>query len=62
MPRSPSYDIQEDDLDSIFLAHSPRFRQLLDEAYQRYLAGKSLSKEEFWEQVRRKRAKAGTEA
>lgn len=45
------------DRDSVFLAHDTRFRQLLDDAFQRYKEGKALTSDEFWERLRQKRSR-----
>jgi prevent-host-death family protein len=45
----------EEDLDRLMLARSPRFQALLDESRQSIAAGKGLSGNEFWKAARRKR-------
>ncbi len=41
----------DDDLEALLLARSPRFRGLLDRSRQSILAGKGLSQDEFWKAV-----------
>src|SRR6266542_3138247 len=41
----------EDDLDSLLLAHNPRFQQILEEALQRVQAGDVMTSEEFWAEL-----------
>lgn len=44
----------DDDLERLVLARSPRFQALLDKSRQSIQAGKGLSREEFWEAVRQR--------
>ena len=44
----------EEDLDSILLAHHPRFRRLLEAATKRHQQGESLSSEDFWVELERR--------
>jgi prevent-host-death family protein len=49
----------DDDLDRIMLARSPRFQALLNKSRRSIAAGKGLSRDEFWKTVRsRKRGGA----
>ena len=41
----------EDDLEGLILARSPRFQALLDKSRQSIKAGKGLSSEELWKTV-----------
>ncbi len=45
----------EDDLDRLMLARSPRFQALLNKSRRSIAAGKGLSRDEFWQAVRRHR-------
>jgi len=49
---------EDDDLDSLLLAHNRRFTQLLNEARERVRSGQSLTRDQFW-QALKKRRKAG---
>ena len=44
----------EDDLESLILARSPRFQALLDKSRQSIAADKGLARNEFWKTVRRR--------
>jgi PHD/YefM family antitoxin component YafN of YafNO toxin-antitoxin module len=44
----------EDDLDRLLLARSPRFQALLAKSRRSIAAGKGLSRDEFWKTVRRR--------
>lgn len=41
----------EEELERFILAHSPKFRAILDAADERYRRGESLSSDEFWAKV-----------
>lgn len=43
--------VDDDDLESLLLARSPRFQALLRQSRQSLQAGKGLSEEAFWEAV-----------
>jgi prevent-host-death family protein len=45
----------EEDLDRLMLARSPRFQALLDESRQSIAAGKGLARDEFWKSARRRK-------
>jgi prevent-host-death family protein len=45
----------DDDLEMLLLARSPRFQALLDESRQSIRAGRGLSRDQFWEAVARRR-------
>ena len=47
----------EDDLDRLLLARSPRFQALLAKSRCSIAAGKGLSRDGFWQTVRRRRGK-----
>ncbi len=52
---------EDDDLDSLLLAHDPKFVRLLEQARQRVRAGRYLTTEQFWGEVRRRQTRrAGT--
>ncbi len=46
---------EEDDLDTILLAHNPRFMQMLEEARERVRRTGGIPSKEFWAQVKRRR-------
>ena len=46
--------VDDDDLERILLARSPRFQALLDRSRQSIAAGKGLSSKEFWKAVRKR--------
>jgi prevent-host-death family protein len=41
----------DDDLERLLLAHSPRFQSLLNKSRQSIKAGKGLSRNDFWKAV-----------
>jgi prevent-host-death family protein len=43
--------VDDDDLESLILARSPRFQALLEKSRKSIKAGKGLSQEEFWQTV-----------
>lgn len=43
----------EDELDRLVLAYSPKFRGILDAARQRIRDGQGIPHEDFWEEVER---------
>jgi len=43
--------LDEDDLERLILARSPRLQAILEQSRQSIRAGKGLSHEEFWESV-----------
>lgn len=43
--------IDDDDLESLILARSPRFQALLEKSRKSIKAGKGLSEEDFWQAV-----------
>jgi prevent-host-death family protein len=54
--------VDDDDLESLILARSPRFQALLDKSRQSIKAGKGLSREDFWKAVaEREKQKEGLE-
>jgi len=44
----------EDDLDRLMLARSPRFQALVDKSRRSIAAGKGLPRDDFWKSVRRR--------
>jgi PHD/YefM family antitoxin component YafN of YafNO toxin-antitoxin module len=48
----------EDEIERLILAHSPRFRAILDAARQRIREGKGIPHDEFWRQVEAENAAA----
>jgi len=44
--------VDDDDLERLLLARSPRFQSLLNKSRQSIKAGKGLSRNEFWETVK----------
>jgi len=49
----------DDDLESLILARSPRFQALLDNARQSIGAGRGLSQKDFWKTVGQRNKKRG---
>jgi hypothetical protein len=43
--------VDDNDLESLILARSPRFQGLLDKSRQSIQAGKGLSRQDFWRAV-----------
>jgi prevent-host-death family protein len=43
----------EDEIERLLMAYSPRLRAILDSSRQQYREGKWLSEEEFWSKVER---------
>lgn len=41
----------EDELERLLLAHSPRLRAILDAARERFRAGQGIPHEQFWQEV-----------
>jgi len=54
--------VDEDDLERLVLARSPRFQALLNKSRQRFKAGKGLSRDEFWRAVRQRHHGQGNAA
>jgi len=44
----------EEELERLVLAHTPRFRRLLDAAEKRIRRGRGIKRDEFWTSVRAK--------
>ncbi len=44
--------VDDDDLEQLVLSRSPRFQALLNRSRQSIAAGKGLSRDEFWQQVK----------
>ncbi|MFH1738733.1 MAG: type II toxin-antitoxin system Phd/YefM family antitoxin [bacterium] len=49
--------LDDDDLENLILARSPRFRALLDKSRRSIKAGKGLAEEDFWEAAGRRSKK-----
>jgi prevent-host-death family protein len=47
----------DDDLDSLLLVHDRHFMSLLERARERVRAGRYLTNEQFWRELRRRRAR-----
>jgi prevent-host-death family protein len=47
----------EDDLESIILANSPRFQSMIEKGRQQYREGKAIPFDEFWKRVEAKQAR-----
>jgi len=54
--------VDEDDLERLVLARSPRFQALLNKSRRRFKAGKGLSRDEFWKAVRQRHHGQGNAA
>lgn len=50
---------EEDDLERLILAHTPRFRELVDGAERRISSQSGLEHEDFWKSVESKGKKRG---
>ncbi len=50
---------EDDDLDSLLLTHDRRFIRLLARARERVRAGRYLTNEQFWRELRRRRTRRG---
>ncbi len=48
---------EDEDLDTLLLAHSPRFVQILKEARERVRHTGGIKSDEFWKEVKRRRVK-----
>jgi prevent-host-death family protein len=46
----------DDELEDLLLAHSPRLRQILEAGWQQIRDGKGIPPEEFWRQVEEEQA------
>ncbi len=51
--------VDDDDLERILLARSPRFQALLNKSRRSIKAGKGLSRDEFWKAVKQPRSRRG---
>ena len=51
--------LEDDDLDSLLLAHDRKFIRLLGQARERVRTGRYLTREQFWRELRRRRARRG---
>ena len=54
--------VDEDDLERLVLARSPRFQALLNKSRQSIKAGRGLSRDEFWRAVRQRHHGQGNAA
>lgn len=52
--------LEDDDLDSLLLTHDRKFIRLLEQARQRVRAGRYLTSEQFWRELRRRRTRRAT--
>ena len=52
--------LEDDDLDSLLLAHDRKFIRLLERARERVRAGRYLTNEQFWRELRPRRARHRT--
>ena len=52
--------LEDDDLDSLLLAHDRKFVRLLTQARERVRAGRYLTNEQFWRELRRRRPRRET--
>ncbi len=51
--------VDDDDLERMLLARSPRFQALLNKSRQSIKAGKGLPRDEFWKTVKQPHGKRG---
>jgi prevent-host-death family protein len=49
----------EDEIERMLLAHSPKFQSILDIAEQQIREGKGIKHEDFWREVKSETTKAG---
>lgn len=54
--------LDDKDLEGLILSRSPRFQALLEQSRQSILAGKGLTRDEFWSAARDRESKAPKEA
>ena len=52
--------VDDDDLESLILTHSPRFQALLEHSRESLKSGKGLSSEQFWRTVNERKAEYKT--
>jgi prevent-host-death family protein len=52
--------LEDDDLDTLLLTHDRKFVRLLAQARERVRAGRHLTNEQFWRELRRRRTRRGT--
>jgi prevent-host-death family protein len=50
--------VDDDDLENLIVARSPRLQSLLDKSRQSIKAGKGLSRKDFWQAVAERQKKA----
>ena len=48
--------VDEDELERLVLAHSPRFQAMLNKSHESIQSGRGLSSEEFWKAVKQRRS------
>ena len=53
--------VDDEDLERLILTYSPRFQALLNKSRQSIKAGKGLSRDEFWQAVRKQSDKRENE-
>ncbi len=49
----------EDEIERMLLAYSPKFQALLNESHQSIKAGKGLSHDKFWKTIKQQHSKRG---
>ena len=52
--------LEDDDLDSLLLAHDRKFIRLLEQARARVRSGRYLTSDQFWRELRNRRRRRGT--
>ena len=52
--------LEDDDLDSLLLTHDRKFTRLLERARERVRAGRYLTSDQFWRELRRRRSRRRT--
>ena len=48
--------LEDDDLDSLLLAHNRRFNKLLNDAWEQAKSGDVLTSDQFWAEIKKRRA------
>ena len=48
--------VDDEELERLILAHSPRFQAMLNESHESIKSGKGLTSEEFWKAVKERRS------
>ena len=52
--------LEDEDLDRLLLTHDPKFLRVLEEARARVRAGRYLTSDKFWQELRQRRRKKST--